>query len=99
MHGLRHLLGRAQPSQVEVDLLFGLARQIRWYVTHHPGGSDMPVNNPERDQFLRAMLEATFPLQKQGKDQEVTLQALIEATQQLKERFEQELEELRQERD
>lgn len=32
MHGLRHLIGRAQPSQVEVDVLFGLARQIRWYV-------------------------------------------------------------------
>ena len=51
-----------------------------------------------RDQFFKAMLEATFPLQK-GPDQEVTLQALIQAAQMLTERFEQELEELRQESD
>lgn len=35
MHALRHLLGRAQPTPMEVDLLFGLARQIRWYVANH----------------------------------------------------------------
>ncbi len=52
-----------------------------------------------RDQFFKAMLEATFQLQKKGPDQEVTLQALIQAAQMLKERFEQELEELRQESD
>jgi tRNA/rRNA methyltransferase len=41
MHALRHLLGRAQPTAVEVDILFGLARQIRWYVTHSSGpGND-----------------------------------------------------------
>ncbi len=51
-----------------------------------------------RDQFFKAMLEATFQLQK-GPDQEVTLQALIQAAQMLTERFEQELEELRQESD
>jgi hypothetical protein len=45
-------------------------------------------------EFFRVMLEATFPLQK-GPDQEVTLHALIEAAEMLKERFEQELEELR----
>ena len=32
MHGLRHLLGRANPSAMEVRLLLGLARQIRWFV-------------------------------------------------------------------
>jgi len=32
MHGLRHLLGRARPTAMEVGLLLGLARQIRWYV-------------------------------------------------------------------
>jgi tRNA/rRNA methyltransferase len=32
MHGLRHLIGRAGPTAMEVDLLFGLARQIRWFV-------------------------------------------------------------------
>jgi hypothetical protein len=36
MHALRHLIGRAGPTPMEVDLLFGLARQIRWYVEHHP---------------------------------------------------------------
>lgn len=50
------------------------------------------------ERFLNAMLEATFPLQ-EGQDQEVTLQALIRASQMLKERFEQELDELRQEAD
>jgi tRNA/rRNA methyltransferase len=34
MFALRHLLGRACPTEMEVDLLFGLARQIRWYVKH-----------------------------------------------------------------
>lgn len=35
MHALRHLIGRAGPTAMEVDVLFGLARQIRWYVSHH----------------------------------------------------------------
>lgn len=35
MHGLRHLLGRAAPNQEEVDMLMGLARQIRWYVRQY----------------------------------------------------------------
>ncbi len=51
-----------------------------------------------RDRFFKAMLEATFPLQA-GADQEMTLQALIRAAEMLKERFEQELDELRQEAD
>jgi hypothetical protein len=57
-----------------------------------------PAEQKLRDQFFQAMLEATFPLQK-GPDQEITLQALIRAAEMLKERFEQELEELRQESD
>ncbi len=32
MHALRHLLGRAQPTETEVGILLGLARQIHWYV-------------------------------------------------------------------
>jgi tRNA/rRNA methyltransferase len=36
MHAVRHLIGRAQPTATEVGILFGLARQIRWYVEHHP---------------------------------------------------------------
>jgi hypothetical protein len=51
-----------------------------------------------RDRFFRAMVEATFSLQA-GLDQEMTLQALIRAAEMLKERFEQELSELRQESD
>jgi len=30
MHALRHLIGRAGPTMMEVDILFGLARQLRW---------------------------------------------------------------------
>jgi tRNA/rRNA methyltransferase len=30
MHALRHLIGRARPSSMEVKLLLGLARQLRW---------------------------------------------------------------------
>ena len=37
MHALRHLLARAQPIAMEVKLLLGLARQIRWYVAHGGG--------------------------------------------------------------
>lgn len=32
MHGLRHLLGKASLSHMEVQLLQGLARQIKWFV-------------------------------------------------------------------
>ncbi len=60
--------------------------------------SPSPGEQKLRDQLFQAMLEATFPLQ-HGPDQEVTLQALIQAAQMLKERFEQELDELRQESD
>jgi tRNA/rRNA methyltransferase len=31
MHTLRHLIGRAGPTPMEVDLLLGLARQLRWF--------------------------------------------------------------------
>jgi tRNA/rRNA methyltransferase len=33
MHGLRQLIARARPTTMEVKLLFGLARQVRWYVS------------------------------------------------------------------
>jgi tRNA/rRNA methyltransferase len=35
MHALRHLIGRAGTTKMEVDVLLGLARQIRWYVENH----------------------------------------------------------------
>ena len=31
MHALRHLIGRARPTPMEVGVLLGLARQIRWF--------------------------------------------------------------------
>lgn len=58
----------------------------------------MQAERDLRDRYFKAMLEATFPLQA-GVDQELTLQALIRAAEMLKERFEQELDELRQEAD
>jgi tRNA/rRNA methyltransferase len=36
MHGLRRLIGRAQPTATEVDWLFGLARQLRWVARNRP---------------------------------------------------------------
>ena len=58
-----------------------------------------PAEKQLQDQVFHAMLEVTYPLQKMGPDQETTLLALIRATKTLKERFEQELAELRQEKD
>lgn len=40
MHGVRHLLGRAQLSPQEVKLLHGLARQILWAAQHIPPRRD-----------------------------------------------------------
>jgi tRNA/rRNA methyltransferase len=34
MHALRHLIGRAGPTPMEVGVLTGLARQIRWFALH-----------------------------------------------------------------
>lgn len=36
MHAVRHLLGKARLDDMEVKVLLGLARQIRWYVDNHP---------------------------------------------------------------
>lgn len=33
-YGLRHLIARAAPSPMEVNLIFGLARQIEWQLDH-----------------------------------------------------------------
>ncbi|MGD8453236.1 MAG: RNA methyltransferase [Phycisphaerae bacterium] len=35
-YALRHLLGRVSMSVNEADILIGMARQIQWYVRHHP---------------------------------------------------------------
>lgn len=36
MHAVRHLLGKARLTTMEVKVLLGLARQIRWHVAQHP---------------------------------------------------------------
>jgi hypothetical protein len=49
-----------------------------------------------RDRFFKLLMDATLPLQP-GDDPEVTLEALIEASQMLQEHLQRELDELRQE--
>jgi tRNA/rRNA methyltransferase len=44
MHALRHLIGRAGPTAMEVKLLHGLARQIEWQVRT---GLRQPLQQPE----------------------------------------------------
>lgn len=41
-YAFRHLLGRVDLTVNEVDILIGMARQIRWYVDHHPQRIDPP---------------------------------------------------------
>ncbi|HZT80429.1 MAG TPA: RNA methyltransferase [Gemmataceae bacterium] len=38
MHALRHLIGRAGPTPMEIGVLHGLARQIHWHVRNKAGG-------------------------------------------------------------
>lgn len=45
-YALRHLFGRLDLSVNEVDILIGLARQIRWYVDHHPQRTDRSTRPP-----------------------------------------------------
>lgn len=37
MYALRHLIGRARPTPMEVDVLFGLARQLGWFAGRERG--------------------------------------------------------------
>jgi tRNA/rRNA methyltransferase len=46
MHAVRHLIGRAGPTAMEVEVLFGLARQLRWFVEHGPRMSDPGSGEP-----------------------------------------------------
>jgi tRNA/rRNA methyltransferase len=41
-YALRHLFGRVDLTVNETDILIGMARQIRWYVDHHPQRVDPP---------------------------------------------------------
>jgi tRNA/rRNA methyltransferase len=43
-HALRHLIGRSGPTAMEVDVLFGLARQIQWWVEQ--AGNEKPKPGP-----------------------------------------------------
>jgi tRNA/rRNA methyltransferase len=43
MHALRHLISRAGPTEMEVDVLLGLARQIEWFASPAP---DEPRDRP-----------------------------------------------------
>lgn len=55
-----------------------------------------PDHQQRRERYLQTLIEAARPLQ-QSDDPEVALEALIDATQMLKERLQSELAELRQE--
>ena len=37
MHAVRHLIGRARPTEMEVKLLHGLARQLLWVAKRGEG--------------------------------------------------------------
>jgi hypothetical protein len=52
-----------------------------------------------RERFLIALIEATYPLQKESRDPEVTLELLIEAADGLKQHLQQQLEKVRGESD
>jgi tRNA/rRNA methyltransferase len=41
MHGMRHLLGKARLTEMEVNLLIGLARQMRW-IAERANGEGWP---------------------------------------------------------
>ena len=47
MHAVRHLFGKARLTPMEVKVLIGVARQIRWYVANHPRtmGDDASQNH------------------------------------------------------
>jgi TrmH family RNA methyltransferase len=42
IHSIRHLIGRAGPTQTEVDILLGLARQLRWFADRHNADATEP---------------------------------------------------------
>jgi len=44
MFALRNVVHRAGATSGETDILIGLARQIRWYVDHHPDRIDPPCD-------------------------------------------------------
>jgi tRNA/rRNA methyltransferase len=45
MHALRHLIGRARPSPMEVRLLLGLARQLQWVAARADLGDELTADD------------------------------------------------------
>lgn len=50
-HAIRHLISRSAPDALENKLLHGLARQLLWYVEHHPP-TKKPPDEREASQDL-----------------------------------------------
>jgi hypothetical protein len=98
---LDHAEGRGSSQEESTapcyGLFFGLPGSL--FGKGGPLMAPTPAERKLQDELFHVMLEATFSLQKMGPDRETTLLALIRATEVLKERFEQELDELRQEKD
>jgi tRNA/rRNA methyltransferase len=46
MHGIRHLIGRAQPTHQEVKILHGLARQLLWAAGQMKSKDEKPEDRP-----------------------------------------------------
>jgi tRNA/rRNA methyltransferase len=45
MHAVRHLIGRAGPTSMEVGILHGLARQLEWVAKNCPGLTEQPPDD------------------------------------------------------
>jgi hypothetical protein len=58
-----------------------------------------PEQEQLREQYVITLVQATFPIQQQATDREVTIELLIEAADLLKVRLQHELEQLRSEQD
>lgn len=58
MHGIRQLIGRASPTEMEVKLLLGLARQIRWFASRTPEAAEPPSDAKESQEPGTGQTEA-----------------------------------------
>lgn len=45
-YALRHVFGRLEMTTYEVDILIGMAQQIRWYADHHPDPANGAADEP-----------------------------------------------------
>jgi tRNA/rRNA methyltransferase len=67
MHGLRHLLGRARLSPMEVRLLLGLARQLQWFASQK-NSPDMESDGTASGSTQAEQVPHTFPFDSTGLD-------------------------------